>query len=544
MKARAFLLSMLVLSAVPLAAATSGAGGDEAFRLGERMYRQGILPSGEPMQAVVKGDVAVEGTMFTCVSCHLRGGVGSFEGGVVTLPTNGRNLFSPRHDRYGISGEEGLKFVLKPRPAYTNETLATVLRDGFDPTEREMAVAMPRYLLGDSEMAILIAYLKSLSSEYSPGVSDNLIRFATVVTDDVSREDRAAMLAPLKAFVGMNNGAKRKYKGVGGGKDPAYRQVALDIWEITGPPDGWRAQLEAYSRKEPVFALLGGITGGDWRPIHDFSEANRIPCLFPVTDFPVVSDNDWYTLYFSKGFYQEGDAVARHLGGLGDGASEETVVQLFLDGGAGKALAAGFRDAWLEQGRRAPVEKMVRPGESLTHGEIAGLAGGKPFTLLLWLDDAAIPLLERMTDDPVRPSAVYVSSGMLKASLGSLPVKVRGATFVTWPWRLPQVGKGAAGAALAWLKAARMPTDRKRIVTRMYALTRLLSDAQMMLRENFYRDNFLDVVSNEEDKADYPDYERLSFGPGQRYASKGCYIVQLSPDAAPTLIPRSGWVTH
>jgi len=40
------------------------------------------------------------------------------------------------------------------------------------------------------------------------------------------------------------------------------------------------------------------------------------------------------------------------------------------------------------------------------------------------------------------------------------------------------------------------------------------------------------------------DYERLSFGPGQRYGSKGCYIIQLGPGAEPALLPRSEWVIH
>lgn len=40
------------------------------------------------------------------------------------------------------------------------------------------------------------------------------------------------------------------------------------------------------------------------------------------------------------------------------------------------------------------------------------------------------------------------------------------------------------------------------------------------------------------------DYERLSFGPGQRYVSKGCYIIQLGPGDDPPLLPRSEWVIH
>jgi hypothetical protein len=41
-----------------------------------------------------------------------------------------------------------------------------------------------------------------------------------------------------------------------------------------------------------------------------------------------------------------------------------------------------------------------------------------------------------------------------------------------------------------------------------------------------------------------PLYERLSFGPDQHYASKGCYIVQLAHGEKPELVKKSEWVIH
>ena len=65
----------------------------------------------------------------------------------------------------------------------------------------------------------------------------------------------------------------------------------------------------------------------------------------------------------------------------------------------------------------------------------------------------------------------------------------------------------------------------------------------MDMKGNYYRDNFLDVIGMMDD-LEVPLYERLSFGPGQRYASKGCYIVQLSKGEKPELVKKSDWVIH
>ena len=59
-----FILVQVVLTQGAAVAETASADSrtsEEMLLLGERMYREGILPNGEPMQAMVAADVPVDG---------------------------------------------------------------------------------------------------------------------------------------------------------------------------------------------------------------------------------------------------------------------------------------------------------------------------------------------------------------------------------------------------------------------------------------------------------------------------------------------------
>ena len=536
---------------------------EKALELGERMYRTGLLPSGEPLTAFVQGDIPVEGTTFTCVSCHVRSGIGSYEGGVVTLPTNGEILYRPFKDmRRFVTPGVGMipyfklpKIQAPPRPAYTDTTLAAVLRTGIDPAGRQLDYVMPRYQLSDPDMNILIFYLKALSAQTSPGVTNTTIRFATVITDEVGPKERQEMLSVLNAIViARNNAGKSKmdsqlprWAGFSEDLSRSRRKISLAVWDLKGPPGTWRSQLEQYYRKEPVFALLAGITTGEWKPVHEFSEANKIPCLFPITDFPVISSTDWYTQYISKGYYQEGEAVARFLGNREELSPEKAIVQLYQDTREGRALADGFRETWKTFDRRQPVDCVLKKGNPLTKEYLQkALSKEKSAILLLWAGAEAYAVLEAVAADANKPDMIYLSSSLLKDGFLAVPETVRAFTYITYPYRLGLVitpgkdlGKGSMGVS----KDAPVPVATRNVAQKTGSSQSLLPEIFMMMMTNFYRDYMLDIIGMCGDMKDSP-YERLSFGPGQRYASKGCYIVQLTPGANPAVVKKSDWVIH
>jgi hypothetical protein len=526
----------------------------EALLQGEAIYINGILPSGKPLQAKVQGDVDAAGKKVACVVCHLRSGLGSLiDDELLVLPVNGARLYAPLLDPQYIPGTTMKRLMFEnPRPAYTDETLARALREGKDTAGRNLNAVMPRYLLDDDAMKIMVSYLKNLSSRFSPGITEEEIRFATIVTGDVRTADRDAMLLPLKASLQKEWNArmqllkKHSYDGGTSKINPTsaikYRKVSLDVWELKGPSDTWPAQLEALYRQNPVFAILGGLAPGNWSPIHEFCEKNKIPSVFPITDLPVISDTDWYTLYFSKGLYQEGETAANFLSrdaGLKPGTR---VVQIFRDSEKGNAFARGFSETWKKLGKSAVTNRILSADEktgrdfwqklSATHLQAA---------LVVWLPSGDLPGIETLAGRN-KPSALFVSSTLLGGELASLPDNVRDFTFISWPTRLPETGEYPKSIVSNWMKVKNIPVTNMEISSKVFVLRSVLLNSLVELGDDFYRDFFLDILDGVMEKTTASvTYPLLIFGPGERYAAKGCYVVTLTKGVKPELVKIIDW---
>ncbi|HKI52379.1 MAG TPA: ABC transporter substrate-binding protein [Geothermobacteraceae bacterium] len=529
----------------------------EVLRLGEQMYRHGILPSGEVMEGLIHGDIEIDSSAFSCSSCHQRAGLGSFEGGVVTPPTTGNELYQPYirpptlNDNPAGQGRSFYAKTILERPAYTRETLKRALRFGEDPLGQSFNEIMPRYPLEDRDMAILVRYLELLSRDYSPGTTGTSFSFATIITDDVSPEDRNALLVPLRRFIQEQNqqiAMFRKFLKLGykptGDMKYAFRAASLKVWELKGPASTWKDQLADYLARDKVFAVLGGISNQDWRPIHEFCEARRLPCLFPVTNLPVVSAEDFYTFYFNKGYFQEGEAAARYLKREGVTA----ILQLVEDSPAGRALAAGFAAGREEIGLPTEVSITLSEQQLQNSQQLAALvAQHQPDVVLLWTNSSSLQALPGIAGRAAAPERIFLSSLLLGQALADIPDTLRQLVFITWPYRLkPYVGDEEGSGFLSRLpiETTWQSFGAPRIASRTATMldTTIIQGLQS-IENNLYRDHLLDEMSMQMDRVVF-DYERISFGPGQRFVSKGCYIIQLGPGPQPELVPRSEWVIH
>jgi hypothetical protein len=313
----------------------------------EAIYRRGILPDGTLLRGERTGAPAVEGAAAACVNCHRRSGLGMIEGRTVVPPITGRYLFRVGGGRDTEMAMAHPVATPSKRAAYTEATFARALREGVSPEGRKFDLLMPRFALDDTSMALLTVYLKQLSRVPSPGVGADTLQFATIITPDADPVRRRAMLSVLEEYFGRDNtfyhGESPALQAWHGAKAHTQHHWQLHVWTLDGPAASWEAQLHERLRREPVFAVISGIGGSTWAPVHRFCESESIPCLLPNVDLPVVAQQDFYPVYYSKGVLLEAELIAKALQEPAPAARAHRVIQLYRPGDIGANAAASLK---------------------------------------------------------------------------------------------------------------------------------------------------------------------------------------------------------
>lgn len=253
---------------------------------------EGLLPSGQPVTGIRFDGSVISGADAACVSCHRYSGMGGIEGAIAVPPITGKFLFSDEN-AMALLDPRSPRAISRADIPYSIDTLARAIRQGVSRHLQPMNPLMPRYRLDDGAMQALAAYLATLSTAYSPGVDDSAVRFATIVTPGVDSERWELTEQMIRTGFQQRNYSQNDHSGQM--RMPLEllphqaRQWTLSVWKLQGEPDSWAAQLQAYYQREPVFAVLSGLSQAEWGPIHDFCEQQRLPCLFPHTRLPALT---------------------------------------------------------------------------------------------------------------------------------------------------------------------------------------------------------------------------------------------------------------
>ncbi len=545
--------AVLAGSGRPAARASTSPGPDPVAAGGQSIYLRGVRVSGEPVVGTRDDGQSSTGAEAACVSCHQRSGLGTFEGRISVPPITAPFLF---HSRTQESGEPGLPFVETShgnREPYTDATLARAIRDGVDSDGRRLSYLMPRYVLGDEDMAALVAYLKTLGQRHVPGVTDSVLHFATIVTPDADPDRRRGTLEVLEQFFAQKNRAPLKPSPpmqtsgrtlYAKSMYMANRHWQLHVWELTGPAWTWREQLEKRIAAEPVYAVLSGVGGSNWAPVHAFCEEHAMPCLFPNVEVPVDAEGDFWTVYFSRGVLLEARLVAGAiLGGDGHPVPKDVEVA-YRAGDSGEAAATaltkdlkghGIAVHATVLGRRASEGQAVSALRAMGRRKAA-----RSGAVVLWLRPADLGALAQV---PPVAGSVYVSGLLGGLERTPLPATWRGSARMTYPFDLPERRGVRLDYPLGWFSARRIPVVAEQVQTDTYLACNLVADVMNRMADNFAPPYLLEQLQESlEHRIITGYYPRLALASNQRFASKGGFIVHFRDAVGTAVVADGDWI--
>jgi hypothetical protein len=478
---------------------------------------------------------------------------------------------------------------------FDEQSFAAAIRQGKHMSGRDLSPIMPRFEFSDAELRGLSSYLRTLSAKWSPGVDARVIQFATVITPDVSPQRKQVFLETIKAAVNQKNGnfapRMRTMSTSAEMMLNTNRFWNLAVWELTGEPNTWAAQLEERYRAQPVFALVSGLGAGQWMPVHDFCERQQVACWFPSIDAPPVSaTKDFYSLYFSKGVELEADVLARHL----STAKPARLVQLQRGDAVGRAGVAHLQAALASLAPPIPVVTRTLDGTDAASLSRALADVGPNDAVMMWWPQADVPALDAVA---VPKGAMYLSARMAGAERAPLSGAWKSAVRMVYPYQLPE--KRAAGLFYfnSWLKVVKLELREEALQSEVYFAMSYLTETLTDMLDNVHVDYMIERAENmlslregakaedearelttarynkggvggaqgamarlatpEARKSPRPMpgqtaqvlvkregttiYPRLSLAQGQRFASKGAYIVHFGADGK-SVVAESDWI--
>lgn len=508
---------------------------------GESIYRLGVLPTGVPLAGRRTPDLTVSGLDAACISCHRRSGLGEKEGLISIPPISSIYLFHPK----AHNGDDlDLPFVETMRPdrePYTEAKLARAIRQGIAADGTKLSYLMPRYNLNDADMASLIDYLKHLTPSTVPGVTDSVLHFATIITPDADPTKRQGMLDVLQHFFTDKNAFARaesaRMRSSHRMMFKANRRWLLHVWELAGPPETWEAQLSHDLAREPVLAVISGLGGADWGPVHHFCEHAALPCLFPNVELPVVAEDDFYNLYFSRGVLLEADLLAQRLTEEGTSSpARHRLIQVYRRGDIGQQAARALKTA-LPEARFESVERELTVDMTL---DAALRDLGPDDSVIFWLRAPDLMLLRGI---PVPTERVFLSGEMGGLGKAPVPAEWRSVARMAYPFDLPELRRVRMDYPLGWFSIRSIAVVDEQVQSDTYLACGLLAETLSHMSDSFIRDYLVERMEGLlEHRIVTGYYPRLSLAPRQRFASKGGYIVRFADSGNTRVVADSRWL--
>ncbi|MGB8599936.1 MAG: hypothetical protein WCE88_10655, partial [Burkholderiales bacterium] len=254
---------------------------------------------------------------------------------------------------------------------------------------------------------------------------------------------------------------------------------------------------------------------------------------------------DVYPIYFSRGIALEADALAKFLT---DGSAKKTIakiVQVFRKDSVGSMASQALLKA-LAGKNGIQLQDIIldaEEGAAIAAAVKQGISSDKSVMLVNWLQGTDLQASLQSEAAGKQVEGIYLSASLVDNHWDWVPDTLRSKVFLLYPFDLPAARESRMARFGVWLKSKHLPLTDEAIQANSYFAASITGDAFGQLTENFYRDYLIERIEHMTGLALTPTvFPRLSLGPGQRFASKGAYVMRLNGPASQPLVPISDWL--
>lgn len=476
---------------------------------GKRLFQRGVTADGRPLEgAIVGGAATLSGREAACAGCHAPGGEGTAEGGIAAPPITADRLSSSTRER----------------GAYAAATLAAAIREGRAPASRRLHPVMPRYRLGEADLADLIAYLGCVGRDLDPGVTEDAVKLGAALP-------LTGPAAPMGAAVrDVLSAAFAEVNARGG---VFRRRIELSVEDSGGSAGEPGATARLLDRG--VLALVGSAWSGDPR-LEARLEEEGAPLVGPGGAGTTTGDG--VVFHVEPG----PDVLARvaitHLAGARSDAGSAALIVHTRDG-AGEAWASGARAEAARRGLPAPASLAFAPGHLPPRAVVEAARRQGARAILFWGPGGDLARCAALA--PAFDGApIYASLGSIGGEPEALRPEVSDRVLFLYPGLLGEEARASSEALRAFLRRAGVAPGPLWAQASAYVSATILIEALKRAGAHVTREGLIAALEGLRD-FDAGPASRVSFARNRRVGVLGASLVRLDP-ASGAAVRASGWI--
>ncbi|MHC1742944.1 MAG: ABC transporter substrate-binding protein [Syntrophobacteraceae bacterium] len=490
---------------------------------GKHVYTITTSPSGGEITALLTiSSVEAPGEAMPCVNCHGADGLGRPEGDIIPSNISWKELTKP----YRVKRPGG-----RDRPPYTEETLAMAITRGVDPAGNTLASSMPVYTMPPGDLEALIAYLKKLGVEQEVGVSDAVIRLATVLpVRGRFAETGKAMESMIRAYLSEVNGKGGIYN----------RRLELEVIDYGESGQSALAAVNGLVERGDTFALVAPFLAGADQEIAALANTANLPIVGPYTLFPLApSQLNRCVFYLFSGLREEAEAFLQYAAGSG-GDKGRPVAVVSPDG----AVPADVLEAIAAYARRKgfqPLPVISYPPGALQVPRLSAdlKAAGVELILFYGAPEELAALAEGLSAADWHPR-VFLSGSPVNMSVFNTAARLERGLFLAYPV-IPSDQSASGSREISRLMDVHgLPKGPFRAQLSAFCACKVMVEALKTVGRQLTREALIVTLERlfEFETGLMP---KITYGPNRRIGALGAYILRVDA-AKKDLSPVGGWI--